>query len=134
MIKHAIRHLGGLFFYGAALWAHALEVEPFCYMTENRVGVSLEGSLSYKSGINIPQYIYIDCSQDGCEGFIAGTNWVSTRTIPDLRLEYKSPNLAVLKAGFLREFQLDRSTGSFTWIEGLSETGGRFQAKCPPNW
>ena len=130
MTKRALQLISGMFFLGMAFGSRALEVEPYCLMNNDHIGVNLTGNLKYKSGESLPRHIYIECSRDKCEGFILASAWISTRTIRDLRVGYQSRNLTVMKAG-ISEFRLDRSTRSFTWIENPYETSGTFQATCP---
>jgi hypothetical protein len=130
MATRAIRYPLGIFFYVATLWAHALEVEPYCLMTRLHIGVSVTGSLTYKNGKSMLRHVHIDCSRTKCEGFIRASSWQHTRAIRDLHIDYKNSNIVVMRAG-LSEFRLDRSTRSFTWIENPDETSGRFDATCP---
>jgi hypothetical protein len=130
MPKQAIRILLGMFFYVATLWAHAIEVEPYCLMTRDHIGVNITGSLKYRDGKSMSRHVYIDCSRLKCEGFIRASSWSSTRTISELHLDYKNSTIAIMKAG-RSEFRLDRAARSFTWIENPDETSGKLEATCP---
>lgn len=130
MKKQAFKPFLGLFLSWLALCSHALEVEPYCLMTGDHIGVNLTGSLKYKDGTFMSRHVYIDCSRLKCEGFIRASSWFSTRTIRDLNLDYKNSTIAIMRAG-LSEFRLDRVTRSFTWIENPYETSGKLEAKCP---
>ena len=130
MTIRSLKVISGLLLYGTVLCSHALEVEPYCHITKDHIGVNLEGNLQYKSGETLPRHVYITCSRGECEGFIRASNWLSTRTIKDLHLDYQSANMAVMRAG-LSEFTLSKSSLSFTWIENPYETSGKFHVTCP---